>query len=291
MSWRIVVVSKNCKLDYKMGFLVVRSIDQLLKIHLSEIAVLIIESTAVSLTSYLLCELINQKVKVIFCDHKRMPLSELWDMQGSYDSFEKITTQFHWSEESKNSAWKQIVERKILNQSLVLNSFGFREESIFLAEQSKEIEWMDRTNREGAAAKLYFATLFGYGFSRQDSSIVNAALNYAYAVVLSAVTREIAIAGYLPQLGIAHHNKFNSFNFSCDLIEPLRPIIDHWVITLAPQELNSTEKHKLVEILESEVSFDGRKHHFLSALRLYVQSVLRVLNSIDNDIKFINYEF
>lgn len=291
MSWRIVVVSKNCKLDYKMGFLVVRSIDQLLKIHLSEIAVLLIESTAVSLTSYLLCELINQKVKVIFCDHKRMPLSELLNLQGSYDSFEKITTQFHWSEEIKNSAWKQIIERKILNQSLVLNSLGFTEESTFLAEQSKEIEWMDQTNREGAAAKLYFSTLFGNNFSRQAPSIVNAALNYAYAVVLSAVTREISIAGYLPQLGIAHHNKFNSFNFSCDLIEPLRPIIDHWVITLAPQELNSREKHKLVEILEAEVSFDERKHHFLSALRLYVQSVLRVLNSIDNDIEFIHYEF
>ena len=57
MSWRVVTVSSLSKLDYKMDYLVVRNTDGVKRIHLSEISVLMIESTAVSLTAYLLCEL------------------------------------------------------------------------------------------------------------------------------------------------------------------------------------------------------------------------------------------
>lgn len=49
MSWRTVVISKNAKLDYQLGYLVVRNQD-VVKIHISEIAVLIIETTSVALT-------------------------------------------------------------------------------------------------------------------------------------------------------------------------------------------------------------------------------------------------
>lgn len=76
MSWRTVVISSNAKLDYQMGYMVVRRMDTT-KIHLSEIEMLIIESTAVCLTAALLCELTKKKIKVIFCDEKRNPSSEL----------------------------------------------------------------------------------------------------------------------------------------------------------------------------------------------------------------------
>ena len=76
MSWRIIVISKRAKLDYKLDHMVIRK-DDVLKIHLSEISMLIIESTEVSLTTALLSELIRRKVKVVFCDEKRNPSSEL----------------------------------------------------------------------------------------------------------------------------------------------------------------------------------------------------------------------
>ncbi len=49
MGWRIVSISSLCKLDYKMDYLVVRERDETTRIHLSEIDVLILESTAISL--------------------------------------------------------------------------------------------------------------------------------------------------------------------------------------------------------------------------------------------------
>ena len=51
--------------------------DSVTKIHISEIHTVLIESTAVSLTAALLAELVKHKVKIIFCDEKRNPSSEL----------------------------------------------------------------------------------------------------------------------------------------------------------------------------------------------------------------------
>lgn len=59
MSWRIVVISKRAKLDYQLGYLVVRN-EEVTKIHLSEISTILIESTAATVTTSLLAEL-NQK--------------------------------------------------------------------------------------------------------------------------------------------------------------------------------------------------------------------------------------
>ena len=69
MSWRTVVISHTAKLDYQIGYLVVRG-QETIKIHLSEIGILVVESTAVSMTAYLLSELVKKKIKVIFCDEK-----------------------------------------------------------------------------------------------------------------------------------------------------------------------------------------------------------------------------
>ena len=77
MSWRQVVITGCAKLDYKMDYLVVRKKEETKRVYIGEIAFLLIESTAVSLTSTLISELIKKKVKVVFCDEKHNPQSEL----------------------------------------------------------------------------------------------------------------------------------------------------------------------------------------------------------------------
>ena len=76
MSWRIVVISKRAKLDYQLGYLVVRN-EEVTKIHLSEISTILIESTAATVTTSLLAELTKKKIKVIFFFFLRNPSSEL----------------------------------------------------------------------------------------------------------------------------------------------------------------------------------------------------------------------
>ena len=70
MGWRTVVITKTSKLDYSLGYMVVRDVENTVKIHISEITILVVGSTSVSLTAYLLNELSKSKVKVIFCDEK-----------------------------------------------------------------------------------------------------------------------------------------------------------------------------------------------------------------------------
>ena len=53
MSCRTVIISSRCKLDYKMGYMVVRA-EETKQIFIDEIAVLMIENPAVSLTGCLL---------------------------------------------------------------------------------------------------------------------------------------------------------------------------------------------------------------------------------------------
>ena len=95
MSWRTVVVSQTAKLDYKLDYMVVRQ-ETTTQIHLSEIGILIIETTAVSVTASLLIELIKRKVKIIFCDEKRNPCAELVSYYGSHDTSAKVRNQVKW---------------------------------------------------------------------------------------------------------------------------------------------------------------------------------------------------
>ena len=64
MSWRTVIITNRCKLDYRMGYMVVRG-DEIKRVFVDEIAVLVIENTAVSFTGCLMEALVEKKVKVI----------------------------------------------------------------------------------------------------------------------------------------------------------------------------------------------------------------------------------
>lgn len=111
MSWRTVVISNSAKLDYQLGFLVIRNTD-VVKIYLNEISILMIETTSVSITAALLCELTKRKIKVIFCDEKRNPSSELVPYYGAHDTSIKIRKQIEWSSDIKDTVWTEIVSEK-----------------------------------------------------------------------------------------------------------------------------------------------------------------------------------
>ena len=108
MSWRVIVISKRAKLDLKLNYLVIRG-EETHKVYLNEIGLLLIESTAVSLTAALLSELVRRKIKVVFCDEKRNPVSELLPYYGSHDCSAKIKMQIAWPELVKESVWTEIV--------------------------------------------------------------------------------------------------------------------------------------------------------------------------------------
>lgn len=286
MSWRVVVISNRCKLDLSMNYMVVRG-EETKRVSLNEIAVLIIENNAVSMTGCLLSALVDKKVRVILCDGKRNPQAELIPYYGCHNDARKIKLQLQWEDSAKESIWTRIVKEKIANQEKLLERTECPEHEL-LSQYIEQIRPGDITNREGHAAKVYFNALFGKKFNRDDEeNIINAALNYGYSLILSAVNREVSSNGYLTQLGIWHDNQFNHFNLSCDIMEPIRIIIDEFVFNHVYYEFGINEKHEMVTILNQIVCVNGTEQNLLNAIKIYVKSILEALN--ENSVEVIHF--
>ena len=131
MSWRTVIISSAAKLDYQMGYLVIRK-DDVTKIHLSEIETVMIESTSVSLTVALLCELTKKKIKVIFCDEKRNPSSELISYYGAHDTSLKVRNQIAWTDDIKNMYGQKLWRRKYGNRRCICSIGNARKQICFI---------------------------------------------------------------------------------------------------------------------------------------------------------------
>lgn len=286
MSWRTVIISNQSKLDYKMGYMVVRG-ETTSRVSLEEIAVLVIENPAVSLTGCLIEALIDKKVRVIFCDSKRNPAAELVPHHGSFDSSAKIRTQAKWNDDVKALIWQEIISEKIRKQADFLSELNKNREAELLKSYIGQVEMLDATNREGHAAKVYFNALFGMDFTRSAANPLNAALNYGYSLILSSFNKEIAANGYLTQLGIFHNNMFNHFNLSCDLMEPFRILVDRAVFAMQPTVFEKGEKHELWRILEDYVFIDGNRQLVSNAIKIYTHSIFEAINNGDpSEIKF-----
>ena len=287
MRWRTVVITGNAKLDYKMDYMVVRKADITTRIYIGEIGLLLIESTAVSLTTMLLSELTKHKVKVVFCDEKHNPQTELMAYYGSHDTSVKVRNQIGWSSDIKEMVWTEIVSEKIRQQKLHLIDQGCMPQAELLDQYLQEIEFGDKTNREGHAAKVYFNALFGMDFTRNKECAINAALNYGYGILLSYFNREVIANGYITQLGLFHDNMFNQFNLSSDLMEPFRILVDRLTMDMQPQKFEKEEKMEFIYMLEDEVMIDGKCQYISNAIKLYCKSVFDALN--DKDVSLLKF--
>ncbi len=284
MTWRTVVIRERAKLDYSLNFMTVRQEAGVRKISLGEIYMVIVENTAVSLTAVLLNELVKNKIKVVFCDEKRNPSSELIQYYGSHDTSLKYKNQLEWSKENKEKIWTRIVYEKIFNQMQFLKKLN-KEEYRLLEQYLSELEWNDSSNREGFAAKVYFNALYGMDFSRNKECFINAALDYGYSIILSAFNREIVASGYFTQLGLCHRNPFNKFNLSSDFMEPFRILVDEEVYKLEGTEFTKDHKNKLINILNKTVIIDDKNQTVANAIKIYCRSLFSAL--AENDLEYV----
>lgn len=288
MGWRTVVVNRNCKLSYKNDYLIIRS-DDLKMIHLSEINMIMIENCMVSITSYLINELANKKIKIIFCDEKHNPSCEMIPYYGSFNTSKKILNQTNWKKNRKDEAWKKIVKYKIHNQAMLLKKLEIEDYKKIL-EYEEQVEIADKTNREGHAAKIYFNLLFGQDFIRGAGDNTNIALDYGYSILLSILNREIVSKGYITPLGLNHRSEFNQFNLSCDLMEVYRPLIDEIVYRNREFAFDKTYKYKLIDICNKKITIEDKEHYLSNAVPIFIKSVFDFLEN-DEESKILNYEF
>ena len=281
MGFRTVIIKNRAKLEVRLNSLIIRG-EQEKKIYLGEINTLIVQSTAVSLTASLLNELIKNNIKVIFCDEKCNPQSELLPYYGAHNTPKRYKEQITWQNEIKGKIWQRIIQEKIAGQAALLSDLGFEEQANLLRGYQTEVQQSDCSNREGHAAKVYFNCLLGMGNSRRSGGFINGCLNYGYAVLLSAFNREIVAAGYLTQIGIWHDNEFNEFNLACDFMEPFRVVADRTATRI--EEGDKSFKKIMANILNYKTQIDGKCTTLDLAIRQYTRSVLHALEKNDESL-------
>lgn len=277
MGWRTVVVNTHSKLTYKNNHLVFRTYDRQELIHLSEIDVLLLETTDITLTTMLIKRLIDENILILFCDDKRLPIGKLLSFYARHDSSLQLARQLEWEENRKAEIWTEIISQKILNQSQLLTGFDLQEKAASLRNLQSELEIFDPSNREGHAARIYFNALFGKEFTREADNAINAGLNYGYTLLLSMFAREVVQTGCMTQFGLKHANQFNDFNLASDFMEPFRPLVDRIVYENRHQEFQVI-KRSLFDLFTNNYPYHNKKMFLTNIISDYTKKVVKSLN-------------
>ena len=258
------------------------------KIPLVDILCVMLESHQITLTNALLNAFALHKIVVFTCDESHLPSGLFMPFLGHFRSFSVLQSQINLSKQRKAILWQQIVKAKIHNQALLLKMLH-KKESEELETLAKSVNLGDLSNNEAKAAAIYFKALFGKNFSRKvqifengKMGTINAALNYAYAIMRGVITRSLCVSGLNPALGVNHKNQFNAFNLADDLIEPYTIFADSVVVQMVEvgeleESLSLQNRVKLVSILQSAVIVENKLYPLTRAGVVSAQSVVKCL--------------
>ncbi|MEB3363940.1 type II CRISPR-associated endonuclease Cas1 [Lactobacillus sp. R2/2] len=277
MGWRSVIITQHAKLTYSMQMMIVQTRDGINQIPIEDINLLLVSTTQAVITSALISKLAQNQTKIIFVDEKDNPVVETAVYYLGARNIAKLKEQFNWDEHLKELLWTKVVSQKIKNQIAVLENYHLAKDDV--QNELDQLEINDESNREAIAARKYFMLLFDKNFVRRDTSAVNAALDYGYAILLSSFNREIVMNGYLTYFGIHHCSQENQFNLASDLMEPFRPFVDYWVKAHEKiKELTPDIKYGLVELLSLEIKFNGKSTLLTNAITVYTRECLKFLS-------------
>lgn len=278
MGWRTVIVNTHSKLSYKNNHLIFKDATRTEMIHLSEVDILLLETTDIVLSTMLIKRLVDENILVIFCDDKRLPTAHLMPYYARHDSSLQLSRQIDWEEAVKAEVWTHIISQKILNQSIYLSACGFIEKSQSVMNLYHGLELFDPSNREGHSARIYFNTLFGNDFNRELDNNINASLDYGYTLLLSMFAREVVLSGCMTQLGLKHANQFNQFNLASDIMEPFRPIIDQIVYENRNHSFVKI-KRELFTIFSDTFQYNNKEMYLTNIVSDYTKKVIKALNN------------
>jgi CRISPR-associated protein Cas1 len=136
---------------------------------------------------------------------------------------------------------------------------------------------------EGAAAAIYFKVytqLFAPALNftdrnrRPPKDPVNACLSLAYTLFYQEAINALKITGLDPALGCYHELYYHRDSLACDLLEPVRPLIDDWVYRLFQQHTLRLEDFSLDEAC---LLHAAGKQRFYEAFRQTVPAFRRLL--------------
>ncbi len=287
MGWRILQITRPCKLSVKNRQLVCENNEDKLTLPLEDISVVILESKQIIISNALLSELAENNIVLFTCNFSHIPSGCFTPFHNHSRYSEIAWSQVEASEPLKKRIWQEIIRNKICNQASCLKFFNLKyHQKLF--EIAKLVQSGDAKNSEAFAANIYWKNLFEDFNRYNDQDIRNSALNYGYAIIRGCMARSVVGAGLLPCFGVHHANKLNAFNLVDDLIEPFRPFVDCQVNKLNLtnlKELDPQTKGCLVNILTQNCSINKEEVTLLRACDMVALSVAKTIKS--KNIKYL----
>ncbi len=272
---KTVFISSDSKLTLSNNNIIIENSNGIFNESLDCISLVIIQSKT-TLTTNLINDIVDKSIPIIICNNKKLPNAFIVPYYGTINRFETISKQVNWSIDTKSSVSLEIIKNKITNQEKVIEILFDKKNSY-----SNYLELIDINNKtkcEAFVARKYFYKLFGSKFNRRDDNIINKKLNYGYAIIAAVITNEIVSHGYLTEIGINHTAKTNNYNFTYDIIEPFRQIVDIFVYQTKDLEFDNEYKVQLINLLYKEIKYNNKKYTVMNAIKEYVLSIIKALN-------------
>ena len=283
--WRTLIVIAGEKITVRDDWIHVCSPQQEARVPIGDLYSVVVDNRQALLSMPALTQLAQAGVHVLLCDDKHLPCAELLPLTLHYRPLTVLQKQMALSQEFKDHLWQRIITAKIQNQAKALRLAGASgAKAQKLEDLSLHVLPGDSGNREAQAAKVYFPALFGLGFTRALEDVTNAALNYGYAILRSAVCKTLAGYGYSGILGLHHIGAGNPFNLADDLLEPLRPLVDLWTDNHCDdlfETLTRTNRRDLIGLVNHVIRLDGKKMRVRYAIDRYVRSLTSAIEKQD----------
>ena len=275
--FRTVIVNNGEKISLRDNWVIISTSSGESSVPLEDIYSMVIDNQQAALTVPVIHRLTSSGAHLLICNEKHIPVTVILPHNTYFHPLTILRYQMEMTQAFKDSLWDRITAKKITNQARVLGFCGREPAKVRrLLELAEEVTDGDSGNREGIAAKMFFREMYGTEFVRMNDDAINAALNYGYAVIRSAVCKTLCAHGYNCVIGLHHISEADPFNLAEDIMEPLRPVVDMWVddhIEELDGELTRSQRTELAAIINDLVIVKKRKMRIRTAIDEYVRSL------------------
>ena len=149
----------------------------------------------------------------------------------------------HQCEDTENDIGRKIEQNKIKNQSQILKNIRGKnqimKEGIELLDKmvvqlEQQLEYLEVMGIQGNAARVYFSRVFDNvdwkgRKPRIKNDYVNVTLDIGYTMLFNIVDAILQVYGFDTYYGVFHKCFYMRKSLVCDLMEPIRPVVDYQV--------------------------------------------------------------
>ncbi len=278
MAYRHIYIASGASLSISNNQLLIKQAEDY-TIPLEDISSIVIENKPVKISVVALSKIAEHNIALFVCDQRHIPNGLLLPFNSHSRQLKMIQFQFAMAKPFQKRIWQKIIKQKVMNQARCLELCEM-EQADELKKLSIRVESGDKSYIESRASQIYFKALYGENFRRRRNDIINAALNYGYAIIRGCIARSLTAHGFLPCFGIFHHSELNNYNLADDFIEPFRAFVDHWVYNNISDDevsLETTHKQHLYNLMNKSVLIEEGSVSVTSAIELMISSFVTAI--------------